>query len=286
VRDIVLLPIGGVSEIEGMGTSPRIETAVAIAGPLMSILIGGLCLVGAVASGASVWPPALSTGAWAARIGWLNLGLAAFNLVPALPMDGGRVLRSLLARRGDFLKATRTTAAIATIAGAAMIGYGLTKDYFLVLIGVFVLMGANTEWQNARVRDKLQVHRVGSLMHADATTAPADVPSSVVSGWLAHFPGRAIPVVDGSGRYLGIADEADLARAWPPDTPVGESCDKESPALAAESPITTDVLEGFRRRKQLAVVSGGHVVGVLYDNALSSIIDGLTASSGMGLARR
>ncbi|MHB1987221.1 MAG: site-2 protease family protein [Acidimicrobiales bacterium] len=289
VRDIVLLPIGGVSEIVGMEISPAVESRVAIAGPLASVLLGVLFLLIALATGASLWPPALSTGSWLTRIGWLNLALAAFNLLPALPMDGGRVFRSLLARSGNRVRATRTAAAVAGAFGVAMVAYGLERDYFLVLIGAFVLMGATSEWQGTRVRVALQTMTVGAFMHPDSTTLPAAARALDVAEWLSHFPGRGVPIVNDLGQYLGIVDQGDVtkiartATAAPvacgpttaPEAPatepghnmlVGAVSDRQAPILAPEMELFPTAVEAFRtfRRQQLAVVAGGRVVGVLY----------------------
>ena len=99
VRDIVLLPIGGASEISGLPGAPPDELAIAIAGPLASVTLAlALALIGYM-TGAHLWPPTLFSGALLSRLMWVNFLLAGFNLLPAIPMDGGRVLRALLARK-------------------------------------------------------------------------------------------------------------------------------------------------------------------------------------------
>lgn len=273
VRDIVLLPIGGVSEIEAIDTTPKIETRVAIAGPLSSIVLGIVLLLLAIASGASIWPPALYAGSWLTRIGWLNLLLAAFNLLPALPMDGGRVLRSLLARRSGKVRATQISAVVAIVLGVGMIGYGLVSDYFLILIGAFVAAGAGSELRTVRWRASLGRLQVGAYMHPDGTTVPAGAAASEVADWLSHFPGRALPVVDGEGRYAGIVDGGNLAGTIP-GLAVGQLTDRLAPVLTPEMPLFPAATEAFERsrRQQLAVVSNGRVVGVLYRQPVATAI--------------
>lgn len=273
VHDIILLPIGGVSEIEGIESTAETEGKVAIAGPLASVLLGAVLLGVAAATGAALWPPSFSSGSWLTRVGWLNLALAAFNLLPALPMDGGRVFRSLLARGGDVVRATKIAAVVAGVFGAAMIGYGVVRDFFLVLIGAFVLFGASAEWQAARVRAATAGLTVGQLMHGDATAAPETVMASEVASWLVHFPGRAVPVVDGTGRYVGLADIEDLAGA-PFGYHVGQVCDRRSPSLAPETEVYPAAVEVFQnaRRTQLAVVSAGRPVGVVYLPAVTAAV--------------
>lgn len=276
VRDIVLLPIGGVSEIEGMGSSPAVEGKVAIAGPLASVALGAIFLGLAAATHAALWPPNLSltTGSWLERLGWLNLALAAFNLLPALPMDGGRVFRSVLSHFANPVRATRIAAVVAIALSVGMIGFGVEDDdFFLVLIGLFVLLGAWSEWQGARIRDVTSGLTVAALMHGDATTVPTRVPAAEVVGWLAYFPGRAVPVVDDYGRYVGIVDVGDLSRVGPHD-PVGSAADTQAPLLAPAMELFPSVLQAFQvaHRQELAVAADGHVIGVLYFPAVAAAL--------------
>ena len=149
VEDILLLPIGGLSQLKEMPESPADEFAIAIVGPLTSLGLAALALAGGVAFGARLWPPSLFAGSWFARLAWLNALLGGFNLLPALPMDGGRVARALLARRHDRLTATRQAAKIARILAVVMILGGIFYDFWLVIIGFFVYLGASAEEQAA-----------------------------------------------------------------------------------------------------------------------------------------
>jgi len=148
VEDILLLPIGGVSQMRSIPRQPGQELAISIAGPLTSlglaVLFAGLALV----TGAHLWPPTLLAGSWLARLAWLNLLLGAFNLLPALPMDGGRVLRAGLAMREDRSRATAQAAQIARLLALVMIAIGVVWDFWLVLIGIFVILGAGAEEQD------------------------------------------------------------------------------------------------------------------------------------------
>src|SRR5271166_1123454 len=128
VRDIVLLPIGGASEISGLPGTPADELAIAIAGPLASLALAAGFGMLAYATGAALWPPGLFAGAVLSRLMWANLLLAGFNLLPAIPMDGGRVLRSLLARSRGDLRATVLAVRIGRLMGLLMILVGLRYD--------------------------------------------------------------------------------------------------------------------------------------------------------------
>jgi Zn-dependent protease len=271
VRDIVLLPIGGVSQISGLPSSPRIERDIAIAGPAASLGLafglGGLALL----TGAHIWPPALTTGSILADVAWLNLVLCAFNLLPALPMDGGRVLRAMLAGHGgDMVRATRIASSVAMVLAAGMIVFGFLWDPWLVLIGAFVMMGALSERRAATVQASFGGIRVGDVMAQDPTTVLAEVTVQQLLPWLQGFPGRAVPIV-ADGRYVGIAAMEDLiVQPW---ATVGEACDKTAPVLDASLPLYPAALEAFSTapRNQLTVMSGGHVVGVLYRWTLQAV---------------
>ncbi len=150
VLGILLLPIGGMSRMDRIPERPADEAAIAAAGPAMSLVLGGLLLVTGALLGSSVWPATLVTGSWWARLGWLNLLLAAFNLLPALPMDGGRMLRAGLARRLPRLAATRIAASVARVLALGLVVAGVFYDFWLVLIGIFVLLGASGEVASAQ----------------------------------------------------------------------------------------------------------------------------------------
>lgn len=150
VLGILLIPLGGISQLAAVPEDPDDELAIALAGPLASLAAGAALLIAGLLAGVRVWPPTLFAGSWWARLAWLNLLLGAFNLLPALPMDGGRVLRAALARHHDRLEATLTAARVARLLAAALVVVGFLYDFWLVLIGFFVYLGSNAEEQDAR----------------------------------------------------------------------------------------------------------------------------------------
>ncbi len=150
VADILLLPIGGVSRMTIMPEAPADELAVALVGPVTSLVIGIGLLGTGILTGVGIWPPTLFAGSWLVRLGWLNLVLGGFNLVPALPMDGGRVLRAALTARRGRLEATVLVCRIARVVAFALVAVGFLYDFWLVLIGLFVLLGAAAEEAAAR----------------------------------------------------------------------------------------------------------------------------------------
>ena len=150
VVDILLLPIGGMSELTSTPEAPGDEFAIAIVGPLTSLALGALFAAGGLLLGARMWPPTLFAGSWWARLTWLNLVLGAFNLLPAMPMDGGRALRAVLARKGSRLGATHAAARVTRVIGTFMVVTGLFFDIWLMVIGLFVLLGSAGEEEAAR----------------------------------------------------------------------------------------------------------------------------------------
>ena len=149
VDDILLLPIGGISQMRSIPTVAREELAIAAVGPLTSLGLAAVFAVAALISGAHLWPPTLLVGPWLVRLAWLNLILGGFNLLPALPMDGGRVLRAALSMHEGRVRATATAAKVARVLAVMMIAVGLAIDVWLVLIGVFVLVAAGAEERSA-----------------------------------------------------------------------------------------------------------------------------------------
>ena len=152
VRKIVLYPIGGVSEIEEIPDNPAIEWRMAIAGPATSLALGAgfLAINYLTPLRLPSFAPSsviISTGNLLLDLGYLNLLLGAFNLIPAFPMDGGRVFRALLAERMKFTDATKYASYIGRIFGIAMVIFGFVfPAYFLlILVGIFIYMGASEE---------------------------------------------------------------------------------------------------------------------------------------------
>ncbi len=180
VRKIVLYPIGGVSEIEEIPENPAIEWRMAIAGPLTSIVLGAL-LVGIYylfpVKIPNFHPSSVivSSGNILLDLGYLNLLLGAFNLIPAFPMDGGRVFRALLAERMNFSKATKYAAYIGRIFGIIMAGIGfLFFNPVLILIGVFIYVGASEEAEQTIVSTTLASVCVKDVMQSEIGSVHPD----------------------------------------------------------------------------------------------------------------
>ncbi len=176
-RDITLLPIGGVASLERMPEKPAQELVVALAGPAVNIAIAAIIIpavlategmsafTGAGSSAGAAGAVALHHTHFLAALGATNIFLVVFNMIPALPMDGGRVLRAILAMATDRAKATAIAAAVGQVLAVGFVLFGLfTGHVFLMLIGVFVFLGAGAEAQAGKVKSALDGLQVRAAM--------------------------------------------------------------------------------------------------------------------------
>jgi Zn-dependent protease/CBS domain-containing protein len=214
-RDITLFPIGGVGRLERIPDIPSQEFLIALAGPAVSVGIAAALFVALRLLGPAprFEEFALADVPFAERLMFINAGLAAFNLLPAFPMDGGRVLRALLAMRIDYVRATevaaRTGQGIAML--FAIVGV-LMPNPILVIIALFVWMGAAGEAGLAQIKRALRGRTVDTAMRTEfGVLAPDDA--------LAHAAEMAIRYAQSDfpvlldGRVVGLLTRHDLTRA-------------------------------------------------------------------------
>jgi len=214
-RDITLLPIGGLARLERMPEDPKQELLVALAGPAVNVCLAVL-LFAAIGAGGQLERLAylsLAGSGWLATFMWVNIVLAAFNLVPAFPLDGGRVLRALLATRMNYPQATRIAASVGqglalvlAFLGLASIVFGRLgplSNPFLLLIALFVWMAAGQEAEMVRMKSALSDVPVGRLMITDFRSISPSEPLARVADYLLSGWQRDFPVVE-NGRFLGI----------------------------------------------------------------------------------
>lgn len=165
-RSITLLPIGGLASLDSLPEKPKEELIVSIAGPLVNILIA-LLLYPFVKLPQEVIDeslPALPGGNFLFSLFSVNILLAVFNLIPAFPMDGGRVLRALLSFRFDHALATRISASIGQVIAIAFVLLGLLYNPFLVFIGFFIFLSAQAEAGYSQTEKALKGFTVGDVM--------------------------------------------------------------------------------------------------------------------------
>lgn len=213
VKHIILLPIGGISMMEKMPDNPREEFNVAVVGPLMSLalalVIGGIVLVTGGGMAAFAHPWTVSGVSFLARLAWLNLILAGFNLLPAFPTDGGRVLRALLAQHMDYARATHTAAVIGQGMAIVLGVLGLYGNFWLVLIAIFVYMGATAEDTQVRLRKALHEIPAENAMISDFRSLERTTTLAEAFTYASHSYQHDFPVLD-NGQLAGLVTRQGL----------------------------------------------------------------------------
>jgi len=220
-RDITLLPIGGVARLERMPSDPTQELLVALAGPAVNVVLAGLLFAVLAARGWAVGSveqlaAELSTfgGNLLLQLFVANVFLALFNLLPAFPMDGGRVLRALLAMRMDYVKATRIAAGVGQMMAVLFGIVGLLGNPFLLIIALFVWVGAAAEAGMVQFKAGLAGVPVERAMVREfATLTPDDTLAAasrrVIDGFQHDFPvaagGAVVGVLTRDGLLAGLA---------------------------------------------------------------------------------
>jgi Zn-dependent protease/predicted transcriptional regulator len=269
-RAILLLPIGGVSQLEEIPRQPREELAIAIAGPLVTVAVVIVLYAVLRATGTPVEAAqALNgTGSFLPRLMWINVVLAVFNLLPAFPMDGGRVLRALIAMHTDYVTATNVAArigqAFALVFG--LIGLLVLGNVLLVLVAFFVWIGAASEAASVRVSTAIEGVQVARVMTTDVRSLTADEPlstaaSEVVAGFQNDFP------VMRDHTVAGVLTRGDLLRALAAgrqgDT-VGDIIDRTFAATTPDEMLSAALARLQKCRcRTLPVLRDGSLAGLL-----------------------
>src|SRR5215831_10921446 len=204
-RDITLLPIGGVSHLERIPDDPKQEFYIALMGPVVSLGIALLLFLVLRLTGAKVTMESLSS--WTAasfltRLMIANVTLAVFNLIPAFPMDGGRIFRALLSRFVRPEKATRIAAGLGHVIAVLFAILGLFSNPFLVLIALFIWMGASQEASMAQMKSRLEGISARQIMVTDFTALSPNAPLERAVEMVLHGRQQDFPVVD-NGQLVG-----------------------------------------------------------------------------------
>ncbi len=297
VEDITLWALGGIARLRDEAPDARADLRIAGAGPLASVLLGLLF-------GAAAWLldavgiDGLPVGAlvWLA---WINLLLAAFNILPGAPLDGGRLLRAALwTWRGDRLWATVTAARAGRALGLLLVGLGVAQlvvlgsaaGLWLALIGWFILGSATAEGQQAKLADSLTGVLVRDVMTPDPETVPAGLAvGEFVEHHLLVRRHTTFPVLDLVGRPSGLVTAARIkalprsawdltplaAVAWPMD---------EVPVAAPEEPLA-DLLPrlGGPTGGRALVLDGGRLVGIVSPLDVTRALERSTSSRPVAL---
>lgn len=213
-RDIILLPIGGLARLERLPEKPMQELWVALAGPAVNIVIAaGLFVLLLVSkSFQPITNLTLTAGPFLERLMIVNVFLVLFNLIPAFPMDGGRVLRAILATRIDYGKATQTAASIGQGIAVLFGIFGFFYNPFLIFIAVVIWFGASQEASMIQIKSAISgIPIVQATVTDFKTLKMTDSLDDAVKLTLAGSQ-KDFPVLD-NGRIEGVLTQSDLLRA-------------------------------------------------------------------------
>jgi Zn-dependent protease/CBS domain-containing protein len=198
IKSITLMIFGGVSQMEDVPRKDGQEWRMAVAGPMTSLMIGVGTYVAWLGLKGIANPPVWLAGTviLLGLMGIYNLLLAGFNLIPAFPMDGGRVLRSLLAEHMSFLEATRRAARIGRYFAIGMALFGIFFNFFFIVIALFVYIAATEEEQATAISESLQGVTVGKLMSASVEVVHPDTTVEQLHDLMLSTKHMGFPVVD------------------------------------------------------------------------------------------
>ncbi len=267
-RDITLLPIGGVARLERMPDDPRQELWVALAGPAVNVVIAIALFIWLVVT--NTFEPfgglTVTTGSFLERLMIVNVWLVLFNMLPAFPMDGGRVLRALLATRKGYARATQIAAGIGQ-GMAFLFGFiGLFTNPFLLFIAFFVWIGAAQEASMVQMKTAVGGIPVKLAMLTNFQTLSShDTLNRAIELILAGSQ-QDFPVVD-DGKVVGVLTRGDLLMALGKsgkDTSVRDVMQRNFETVEA-----TEMLEGAMARLQncqchtLPVLQQGQMIGLV-----------------------
>jgi Zn-dependent protease/predicted transcriptional regulator len=270
VRRITLWFLGGVAQFEEMPRQPGAEAVVAIVGPLVSLALGGICW----GVERFVSPAATAERFIVSYLVYMNIVLAVFNLLPAMPLDGGRVLRSLLALRMPRLQATQAAAGVSKVLAALLGIFGLfSLNFWLLLIAIFIWVTVGAETRVDQVESLTRGLLVRDLMNPDVHSVPPDMRVSELLDHMLHDHHLGFPVVDHSGAVVGIISLRQV-QGKPPESSVSDVMQHDVPTVADDAPAN-DALRLLTRDGMGRVIvtnHGGRMSGIITKTDLMHLI--------------
>jgi len=276
--DVTLLPIGGVARLERIPEKPQEEFLIAIAGPLVNVAIafGLVAFAGANLDARHLAAVESARISMVDRLAAVNLFLAAFNMIPAFPMDGGRVLRALLAIRLGFVRATEVAATIGQWVAFGLGFLGLLYNPMLIFIAILVYLAAASEARLVSLRAMSRGVPVSSAMVTQFVTLAPEAHIDEAVETLLRTNQSEFPVVDGAGKPVGLLGRGELIRALKqlgPDARVAEAMSQDLPSVGHRRTL----YEAFRMLQDksppaVAVVDGsGRLVGLITSETIGEM---------------
>lgn len=267
VHEIDLLPVGGVSRLEEIPEDWRDEAEIAVVGPLTSVVLGGAALGAAALAGLPLLGSTPWEGPLLVRLGWTNLLLAGFNLVPAFPLDGGRVLRALLERDRPRPAATHQAAQISRWIAGAMLVLGFVANLWLMVLGVVILLAGRAEEAAVLVHAALGPTPARALAVPCPVGLRTDTTVAEALRRAALDPQVAYPVHDAGWQLLGLVTPHALHGA-PPAAPAW--------TLAVHQAVTPETsleeVGPLVEHGPVAVVEDGRLLGAITHELLAGYL--------------
>jgi Zn-dependent protease/CBS domain-containing protein len=279
IESITLFIFGGVAQMKGEPPNPRAELRIALAGPLSSLLLSGVFFVLSVNTGGGVRP-------LFSYLGRINLIIAAFNLVPGFPMDGGRALRSLLwARGGNFFRATQQAARVGQKIALFFIAFGIFSVFaripgglWLILVGWFLHGAAEASQRQSALQEALSGFKVKDMMTTDLVTlGPSTFLTDAVNDYFLRYGYGGLPVVE-DGRFLGfvtLKEVKDVPRPRWGTVTLGEIVvpHEERWEISPEDDVIRALESMIRQDKgRLVIVQDGKLKGMITRNGIARYV--------------
>lgn len=270
-RDVTLLPIGGVARLEKMPDQPRDEFWVALAGPAVNVAIAGVLWLGILffGGGWSEMEWGIEEAGFVEGLIIINVAMILFNLLPAFPMDGGRVLRAVLAARMDFVRATQIAARLGRAMAVLFVVAGIfwLKNPFLFFIALVVWFGAGQEASYAILKSQLSGINVKHAMITEFHRATPEDSLGKIAEWVLAGTQTDYPIVNDSRQVIGILGTNELFEAlkqhdlW---TPVRDVMKRDFVVLES-SFLLEPALNLYQRypHSMIPVVENGALIGML-----------------------
>lgn len=282
--EVILSPIGGIANLERIPENPKQELVVALAGPAVNVVIASVLFLFIYATidfaaleGDDLLRIDNPGMGLLVRLAGVNVILVLFNMVPAFPMDGGRVLRALLAMRMPHPKATRIAGRIGQAAAFGFAALGLFWNPILILIAVFVYLAASAEVQQTAVKDVAHGIKVrDAMVTVIETLSPHSTLNDAVD-CLVRTSQKEFPVVDAAGYPHGLVTRDVLIpalREGVPGTPVDSIMIREVPTIGDAVALDEAMqMLGSTRSPALFVLDrGGHLVGLLTPENIGEMV--------------
>lgn len=287
VDSVVLLPIGGVAAMRSMPEKPSQEFRIAISGPLFNFVLAAILFypVYYLLGPRIFFSPSLKS--WPhtfAYLYWLNIILGIFNLLPAFPMDGGRVLRAFLAQRMGFQKATKIAVNFGHLFSILFVFWGIaTSNFWLIIIAIFIYIAASQEELQVDIMETLKRFKVKDILPEQYLTVNRETRLSKVLELIFHSHQEDFPVLEGD-QVVGFVTRADLISAihqYGLDKVVGEVMRRDFPSAGPrDSLIKVHKLMEESNLKAVPIIEEGRLAGVITMEDLGKIYSLMSVKKG------